>query len=54
VDRTDAFPTLEGLIANLGGDVAGLLGLTSLGRERIILSRESLILLLPPVSPNPL
>jgi hypothetical protein len=54
VDRTDSFPTLEGLIANLGGDVAGLLGLTSLGRERIIISRESLIVLLPPVSPNPL
>jgi hypothetical protein len=54
VDRTDAFPTLEGLIANLGGDVAGLLGITSLGRERIILSRESLIVLLPKVSPSPL
>ena len=54
VDRTDAFPTLEGLIASLGGDVAGLLGLTSLGRERIIISRDSLILMLPPISPSPL
>lgn len=54
VDRTDAFPTLEGLIANLGGDVAGLLGLTSLGRERIIVSRDSLVIVLPPLSPSPL
>jgi hypothetical protein len=54
VDRTDAFPTLEGLIANLGGDVAGLLGVTSMGRERIVISRDSLVLVLPPVSPNPL
>jgi len=54
VDRTDAFPTLEGLIANLGGDVAGLLGLTSLGRERIVISRDSLVLVMPPLSPSPL
>jgi hypothetical protein len=54
VDRTDAFPTLEGLIEMLGGDVAGLLGLTSLGRERIIIGKESLILMMPPLSPNPL
>ena len=54
VDRTDSFPTLEGLIANLGGDVAGLLGLTSLGRDRIVISRESLFLVLPPLSPSPL
>jgi hypothetical protein len=54
VDRTDAFPTLEGLIANLGGDVAGLLGVTAMGRERIVLSRDSLVLVLPPLSPNPL
>jgi hypothetical protein len=54
VDRTDAFPTLEGLIAQLGGDVAGLLGLTSLGRERIIISKESLIIMLPPSTPSPL
>ncbi|MDB4937654.1 MAG: hypothetical protein JWP87_4626 [Labilithrix sp.] len=54
VDRTDAFPTLEGLIEILGGDVAGLLGLTSMGRERIIIGKESLTLVMPPVSPNPL
>jgi hypothetical protein len=54
VDRTDSFPTLEGLIANLGGDVAGLLGLTSLGRERIILSRDALVILMPPLSQSPL
>ncbi|MEA2746496.1 MAG: hypothetical protein QOI41_639 [Myxococcales bacterium] len=54
VDRTDAFPTLEGLIANLGGDVAGLLGLTAMGRERIIIGKDSLMLVLPPVSPSPL
>lgn len=54
VDRTDAFPTLEGLIESLGGDIAGLLGLTSLGRERIIIGKTSMMLVLPPVSPNPL
>ena len=54
VDRTDAFPTLEGLIANLGGDVAGLLGVTALGRERIVISGDALVLILPPVSPSPL
>ncbi len=54
VDRTDAFPTLEGLIENLGGDIAGLLGLTSMGRERIVIGRDSMILVLPPVSPDPL
>jgi hypothetical protein len=54
VDRTDSFPTLEGLIEMLGGDVAGLLGLTSMGRERIVISNESLILMMPPLSPNPL
>ena len=54
VDRTDSFSTLEGLIANLGGDVAGLLGLTSLGRDRIILTRESLVVVLPPLVPSPL
>jgi hypothetical protein len=54
VDRTDSFPTLEGLIAQLGSDVAGLLGLTSLGRERVIISKESLIIMLPPSTPSPL
>ncbi len=53
VDRTDAFPTLEGLIAELGSDVVGLLGMTSLGRERVVISGESLTLVLPPVVPNP-
>jgi hypothetical protein len=54
VDRTDSFPTLEGLIAQLGGDVAGLLGLTSLGRERIIIGKESLVFVLPASTPSPL
>ena len=54
VDRTDAFPTLEGLIQSLGGDIAGLLGLTSLGRERIIIGKTSMMLVLPPVAPTPL
>lgn len=54
VDRTDSFPTLEGLIESLGGDVAGLLGLTSLGRERIIIGKASMMLVLPPVAPRPL
>ena len=53
VDRTDSFPTLEGLIESLGGDIAGLLGLTSLGRERIIVGESSMTLVLPPVAPNP-
>jgi hypothetical protein len=53
VDRTDAFDTLEGLIANLGGDVAGLLGLTALGRERIVIGESSLMLVLSPVTANP-
>ncbi len=54
IDRTDAFPTLEGLIQSLGGDVAGLLGLTAMGRERIVIGKDSLTLVLPPVSPSPL
>jgi predicted aspartyl protease len=54
IDRTDAFATLEGLIAELGGDVEGLLGLTALGRERVILGRESMTIVLPPVAPSPL
>jgi hypothetical protein len=54
VDRTDAFPTLEGLIQSLGGDIAGLLGLTSLGRERIVIGEHTMMLVLPPVSPNPI
>lgn len=54
VDRTDSFATLEGLIEMLGGDVAGLLGMTSLGRDRVILGHDSLVLVLPPVAPGPL
>ena len=53
IDRTDSFATLEGLIESLGGDVAGLLGLTSLGRERIIIGKSSMMLVLSPVTPNP-
>lgn len=53
VDRTDAFPTLEGLIEQLGSDVVGLLGLTALGRERVVISSERLIIVLPPVIPEP-
>lgn len=47
VSRSDDFPTLQGLISDLGGDVAGLLGITSLGRERIVLGREALYVVLP-------
>jgi hypothetical protein len=54
VDRTDAFATLEGLIASLGGDVDGLLGMTALGSERVILGRDSLVVLLPRAPPSPL
>jgi hypothetical protein len=55
IDRTDAFPTLEGLIATLGEDVAGLLGMTSLGRDHVIVGRDSLVLqLAPPIAPPPL
>lgn len=57
VDRSDDFPTLQGLIAELGGDVAGLLGMTSLGRDRVVIGRDAMYVVLPPaarVSPNPL
>ncbi len=54
VDRTDAFRTLESVLAELGPDVEGLLGITALGRERVIISAESLTLVLPAISPNPL
>ncbi len=54
VDRSDDFPTLQGLIAELGGDVAGLLGLTSLGRDRIVIGRDAMYVMLPPAPPNPL
>ncbi|MBX3191329.1 MAG: hypothetical protein KF819_30305 [Labilithrix sp.] len=46
VSRSDDFPTLQGLIQDLGGDVAGLLGITSLGTERIVLGREALYVML--------
>jgi len=53
VDRTDSFDTLEGLIASLGGDIAGLLGLTALGRQRIVIGESSMMLVLSPVTANP-
>ncbi len=54
VDRTDHFATLEGLIDVLGSDVEGLLGITAMGRERVVVGEESLMLVLPPISPAPL
>ncbi|MBS2013071.1 MAG: hypothetical protein JST00_09300 [Deltaproteobacteria bacterium] len=47
VDRTDEFATLKGLVMSLGGDVHGLLGMTALGRDRVILSRDRLAVVLP-------
>jgi hypothetical protein len=47
VDRTDQFPTLQGLVSELGGDVAGLLGITAMGNDRIIIGRDSLTMVLP-------
>lgn len=47
VDRTDEFATLKSLVMSLGGDVHGLLGMTALGRDRVILSRDSLAIVLP-------
>lgn len=54
VDRTDAFKTLEDVVSELGNDVQGLLGITALGRDRVIISAESLMVVLPPVSPSPM
>ena len=54
IDRTDQFATLQNLIAELGTDVEGLLGITAMGRDRIIISRDSLMIVLPPVTPGPL
>lgn len=54
IDRTDQFATLQGLISELGSDVEGLLGITAMGRDRIIIGRDSLMIVLPPVTPNPL
>jgi hypothetical protein len=47
VDRTDSFATLESLIAQLGGDVDGLLGMSSLGVDRVVIGRESITIALP-------
>lgn len=49
IDRTDQFPTLQGLVSELGSDVAGLLGITAMGSDRIIISRDSLTMVLPRV-----
>ena len=53
IDRTDAFKTLEDVIAEVGPDVVGLLGITALGRDRVIIGAESLTMVLPPVNPHP-
>lgn len=47
VDRAASFPTLEKLIQQLGTDIDGLLGLSALGDERIIVSSDSLVVVLP-------
>ncbi len=47
VDRTDDFATLQSLVMSLGGDVQGLLGMTAMGRERVILGREQLVIVPP-------
>jgi len=51
VDRTDQFPTLEALVHQLGDDVAGLLGITALGRERVIIGRNELVVV-PTATPE--
>lgn len=51
VDRTDDFATLKSLAMSLGGDVDGLLGMTALGRDRVILGRDALVIV-PPVTPK--
>jgi hypothetical protein len=43
VDRADAFPTLEKVIAQLGGDIEGLLGLAALGDRRIVIDKTALV-----------
>jgi hypothetical protein len=45
VDRAETFPVLEQTIVDLGGDVAGLLGLSALGHQRIVLGRGLLAFL---------
>jgi hypothetical protein len=47
VDRTDSFATLEGVMAQLGGDVDGLLGMSALGVDRVVIGRESITIALP-------
>jgi predicted aspartyl protease len=47
VDRAASFPTLEALIADLGSDIEGLLGLSALGDERIVISHDALTVVLP-------
>lgn len=47
VDRTDHFPTLEGLITLLGHDVVGILGITAMGNERIVVGEDALMLVMP-------
>lgn len=47
VDRAAAFPTLEKLIQELGPDIDGLLGLSALGDERIIVTQDALTVVLP-------
>jgi hypothetical protein len=44
VDRADAFPTLETVIAQLGGDIQGLLGLAALGDRRIVIGKTELVI----------
>jgi hypothetical protein len=48
VDRADTFPDLEGLFAQLGGNVDGLLGLNALGHERIVISKGELAFVMGP------
>jgi hypothetical protein len=43
VDRTESFPTLQKSIADIGEDISGLLGLSALGQQRIVISRDTLM-----------
>jgi hypothetical protein len=42
VDRAARFPTLEQTIGAIGPDVVGILGLSALGHERIVIARDLL------------
>jgi hypothetical protein len=54
VDRAESFPTLERILEDLGGDVAGLLGIDVLGDRRVVVSGTELVADLPPISaPSP-